>query len=59
MITKKAGDLLLKIEFSLRVGNGRSRESSVCEDIIIEKTCSTYLQWQNEFTDEWDNIQRI
>lgn len=37
MITKKAGDLLLKIEFSLRVGNGRSRESSVCEDNIIEK----------------------
>lgn len=38
MITKKAGDLLLKIGFSLRVGNGRSRESSVCEDNIIEKT---------------------
>lgn len=36
MITKKDGDLLLKIGFSLRVGEGMSREDNKIEkDMVI------------------------
>lgn len=37
MITKKDGDLLLKIGYSLRVGKGMRRVCRVCKDNKIEK----------------------